>query len=200
MPGRAEPAVYAKLLDELFEKQNLKASAIARLGVTANLSRVASNLRRYIEIVAKRADIPPRFNVAVKNKSLVLEDIPVSNALILLALEPGRVPGAKTTTQLVAALRAYYDGGGDGFSVLRGGHLLSGDHENFLLLEGAPHMTYEALVHEFAVEVLEKLNAKLRKKFNVCFRCMSLPMMAGTVFDTEYIKSYDPSNHPNGHA
>jgi len=200
MPGRAEPAVYARLLDELFEKQDLKANAIARLGVKANLSRVASNLRRYIELVAKRADIPPRFSVAVKNKSLVLEDIPVPNALILLALEPGRVTGAKTTTQLVAALREYYDGGGDGFSVLRGGHLLSGDHENFLLLEGAPYMTYEALVHEFAVEVLEKLNAKLRKDFDVCFRSMTLPMMAGTVFDTEYIKSYDPSNHPNGHA
>ena len=68
--------------------------------------------------------------------------------------------------------------------VVTAGHLLSGDYQVFLLLEG---QEYQSLVYEFVVRVLSKVNSDM-KSDGICFKHNVIPILPAGEFDMEYIQ------------
>jgi len=115
--------------------------------------------------------------------------MPTSKALVLLELHPGRFHEVRYTPTLVERLKKYFEeeaaeGREPKFTVVTAGHLLSGDYQVFLLLEGRE---YQSLVYEFVVRVLSKVNSDMRPD-GICFKHNIIPILPAGEFDMEYIQ------------
>lgn len=191
VPGRGDPERYATLLQALAERGELSGAEVVGLGLSRNLSRVAETLRKYLKAAHDARKIPERAKVRLEAGRLVFELLPSSKALVLLELHPGRYHEVRYTPRLVARLKEYYreeteHGREPKFTVVTAGHLLSGDYQVFLLLEG---MEYQSLVYEFVVRVLSRVNSDLRRD-GICFKHNIIPILPAGEFDMEYIQWY----------
>jgi hypothetical protein len=106
-------------------------------------------------------------------------------------LHPGRYHEVRYTPRLIERLQEYFReerqaGREPKFMVVTAGHLLSGDYQVFLLLEG---QEYQSLVYEFVVRVLSKVNSDM-KSDGICFKHNVIPILPAGEFDMEYIQWY----------
>jgi hypothetical protein len=189
VPGRGDPERYAKLLQVLAEKGELTGAEVVDLGLSRNLSRVAETLRRYLKAAHDARKVPDRAKVRLEGGRLKFELKPASKALVLLEMYPGRYHEVRYTPRLVARLKEYFEeerskGREPKFTLVTAGHLLSGDYQVFLLLEGTE---YESLVYEFVIRVLSKVNSDMRKD-GICFKHNIIPILPAGEFDMEYIQ------------
>jgi len=189
VPGRGDPERYANLLQVLAEKGELSGAEVVDLGLSRNLSRVAETLRKYLKAAQEARKVPERAKVRLEGGRLKFELQPASKALVLLEMYPGRYSEVRYTPRLVARLKQYFDeeiskGHEPKFTLVTAGHLLSGDYQVFLLLEGTD---YESLVYEFVVRVLSKVNSDLRGD-GICFKHNIIPILPAGEFDMEYIQ------------
>ena len=189
VPGRGDPDRYARLLEVLADKKQLTGDEVIELGLSRNLSRVAETLRKYLRVVHEARKVPERAKIRLEGGRLLFELLPSSKALVLLELHPGRYHQVRYTPRLVARLKEYFEaesasGREPKFSVLTAGHLLSGDYQVFLLLEGKE---YQALVYEFVVRVLSKVNSDM-KSDGICFKHNIIPILPAGEFDMEFIE------------
>lgn len=194
VPGRGDPERYATLLQSLAEKGELSGKEIVELGLSRNLSRVAETLRRYLKATHEARKVPERAKIRLESGRLVFELIPTSKALVLLELHPGRFHEVRYTPRLVERLKGYFEeesraGRDPKFTVVTAGHLLSGDYQVFLLLEGRE---YQSLVYEFVVRVLSKVNSDM-KRDGICFKHNIIPILPAGEFDMEYIQWFQPN-------
>ena len=195
VPGRGDPDRYARLLEALAKKGELTGDEIIELGLSRNLSRVAETLRKYLRAAHEARKIPDRAKVRLEGGRLVFELMPSSKALVLLELHPGRFHEVRYTPRLVERLKQYFQeesesGREPRFTVVTAGHLLSGDYQVFLLLEGRE---YQSLVYEFVVRVLSKVNSDM-KPDGICFKHNIIPILPAGEFDMEYIQWVQPSS------
>lgn len=193
VPGRGDPERYAKLLEVLAERGELNGTEVVELGLSRNLSRVAETLRKYLRAVHEARKVPDRGKVKLENGRLILELQPTSKALVLLELHPGRYHEVRYTPRLVARLKDYFEeekeaGREPRFTVVTAGHLLSGEYQVFLLLEG---QEYQSLVYEFVVRVLSRVNSDMKSE-GICFRHNIIPILPAGEFDMEYIQWVQP--------
>jgi hypothetical protein len=191
VPGRGDPERYARLLQVLVEKGELAAADVVGLGLSRNLSRVAETLRKYLKAAHEARKVPDRAKVRLEGGRIKFELLPASKALVLLELHPGRYHEVRYTPRLVARLKEYFEeeqarGREPKFRLVTAGHLLSGDYQVFLMLEGTE---YESLVYEFVVRVLSKVNSDMRKD-GICFKHNIIPILPAGEFDMEYIQWY----------
>ncbi len=191
VPGRGDPERYAKLLGVLVEKGELTGAEVVGLGLSRNLSRVAETLRKYLKAAHDARKVPNRAKVRLEGGRIKFEFQPASKALVLLELHPGRYHEVRYTPRLVARLKEYFDeemarGREPKFRLVTAGHLLSGDYQVYLMLEGTE---YESLVYEFVVRVLSKVNSDMRKD-GICFKHNIIPILPAGEFDMEYIQWY----------
>jgi len=198
VPGRGDPERYAKLLQVLAEKGELTGAEVVDLGLSRNLSRVAETLRRYLKAAHEARKVPERAKVRLEAGRLKFELQPASKALVLLEMYPGRYHEVRYTPRLVARLKEYFDeernkGQEPRFTLVTAGHLLSGDYQVFLLLEGTE---YETLVYEFVVRVLSKVNSDL-KKDGICFKHNIIPILPAGEFGMEYIQWFQKDSVVN---
>ena len=189
VPGRGDPERYAILLQALAEKGELTGAEVVGLGLSRNLSRVAETLRRYLKAAHEARKVPDRAKIRIEGGRLKFELQPASKALVLLEMYPGRYSEVRYTPRLVARLKEYFDeqearNRKPKFTLVTAGHLLSGDYQVFLLLEGTD---YESLVYEFVVHVLSKVNSDLRED-GICFKHNIIPILPAGEFDMEYIQ------------
>lgn len=198
VPGRGDPERYARLLQVLAEKGELTGNEVTELGLSRNLSRVAETLRKYLKAAHDARKIPERAKVRLEGGRLVFELLPSSKALVLLELHPGRYHEVRYTPPLVARLKEYFKEEADNgrepkFTVVTAGHLLSGDYQVFLLLEGKE---YQSLVYEFVVRVLSQVNSDMRRD-GICFKHNIIPILPAGEFDMEYIQWYQAESVAN---
>lgn len=198
VPGRGDPDRYADLLQILAERGQLSGSEVIELGLSRNLSRVAETLRKYLKAAHDARKIPERAKVRLEGGRLVFELLPSSKALVLLELHPGRYHEVRYTPPLVARLKEYFreeaeHGREPKFTVVTAGHLLSGDYQVFLLLEGKE---YQSLVYEFVVRVLSRVNSDIRRD-GICFKHNIIPILPAGEFDMEYIQWYQADSVAN---
>ena len=198
VPGRGDPERYARLLQVLAEKGELTGNEVIELGLSRNLSRVAETLRKYLKAAHDARKIPERAKVRLEGGRLVFELLPSSKALVLLELHPGRYHEVRYTPPLVARLKEYFKEEADNgrepkFTVVTAGHLLSGDYQVFLLLEGKE---YQSLVYEFVVRVLSQVNSDMRRD-GICFKHNIIPILPAGEFDMEYIQWYQAESVAN---
>ena len=73
------------------------------------------------------------------------------------------------------------------------GHLLSGEYQVFLILEGSE---FQALVYEFVVRVLSRVNSDM-KSDGICFRHNIIPILPAGEFDMEYIEWFQTDSVAN---
>lgn len=189
VPGRGDPERYAILLQALAEKGELSGAEVVGLGLSRNLSRVAETLRKYLKAAHEARKVPDRAKIRLEGGRLKFELQPASKALVLLEMYPGRYSEVRYTPRLVARLKEYFDEQNTlnrkpKFTLVTAGHLLSGDYQVFLLLEGTD---YESLVYEFVVRVLSKVNSDLRED-GICFKHNIIPILPAGEFDMEYIQ------------
>ena len=189
VPGRGDPERYAMLLEVLAKKGELSAAEIVELGLSRNISRVAETLRKYLRAAHDARKVPNRAKIRLEGGRIVLELLPTSKALVLLELHPGRYHEVRYTPTLVARLRDYFEeeksaGREPKFTVVTAGHLLSGEYQVFLMLEG---QEYQSLVYEFVVRVLSRVNSDM-KVDGICFRHNIIPILPAGEFDMEYIQ------------
>ena len=109
-----------------------------------------------------------------------------------MELHPGRYDHVRYTPQLIARLKQYFEeeaaeGRDPKFTVVNAGHLLSGEYQVYLLLEGKE---FQALVYEFVVRVLSKVNTDMRKD-GICFKHNVIPILPAGEFDMEYIRWFE---------
>ena len=195
VPGRGDPDRYASLLQALASKGELTGNEVIELGLSRNLSRVAETLRRYLRATHEARKVPERAKIRLEGGRLIFELIPTSKALVLLELHPGRFHEVRYTPRLVDRLKQYFEeetttGREPKFTVVTAGHLLSGDYQVFLLLEGRE---YQSLVYEFVVRVLSKVNSDM-KKDGICFKHNIIPILPAGEFDMEYIQWFRPDS------
>jgi len=195
VPGRGDPERYAMLLETLATKGELSGDEIIALGLSRNLSRVAETLRKYLRAAHEARKIPERAKIRLEGGRLVFELLPTSKALVLLELHPGRFHEVRYTPRLVDRLKQYFQeeassGRDPKFTVVSAGHLLSGDYQVFLLLEGRE---YQSLVYEFVVRVLSKVNSDM-KSDGICFKHNIIPILPAGEFDMEYIQWFEPNS------
>jgi hypothetical protein len=193
VPGRGDPERYAKLLEVLAERGELSGAEIVKLGLSRNLSRVAETLRKYLRAAHEARKIPDRARVRLESGRIRLELLPTSKALVLLELHPGRYHEVRYTPRLVSRLKDYFEeekaaGRKPKFTVVTAGHLLSGEYQVFLLLEG---QEYQSLVYEFVVRVLSRVNSDMKAE-GICFRHNIIPILPAGEFDMEYIQWVQP--------
>lgn len=198
VPGRGDPQRYAVLLEALAKDGELTGEECVELGLSRNLSRVAETLRKYLKAAHDARKIPDRAVVRLENGRIKLELLPSSKALVLLELHPGRYHEVRYTPRLVARLREYFDEEREAnrepkFTLVTAGHLLSGEYQVFLLLEGRE---YQALVYEFVTRVLSKVNSDMRAE-GICFKHNIIPILPAGEFDMEYIQWYQPASIVN---
>jgi len=198
VPGRGDPERYARLLQALAEKGELTGAEVVDLGLSRNLSRVAETLRRYLKAAHEARKVPDRAKVRLEGGRLKFELQPASKALVLLEMYPGRYSEVRYTPRLVARLKQYFDEEAANdrepkFTLVTAGHLLSGDYQVFLLIEGTD---YESLVYEFVVRVLSKVNSDLRKD-GICFKHNIIPILPAGEFDMEYIQWFQEDSVVN---
>jgi hypothetical protein len=198
VPGRGDPERYARLLRVLAEKGELTGAEVVDLGLSRNLSRVAETLRKYLKAAHEARKVPERAIVRLEGGRLKFELQPASKALVLLELHPGRYHEVRYTTRLVARLREYFEeektqGREPKFTLVTAGHLLSGDYQVFLMLEGTE---YESLVYEFVVRVLSKVNSDMRED-GICFKHNIIPILPAGEFDMEYIQWFQTDSVVN---
>lgn len=198
VPGRGDPDRYADLLQILAERGQLSGSEVIELGLSRNLSRVAETLRKYLKAAHDARKVPERAKVRLEGGRLVFELLPSSKALVLLELHPGRYHEVRYTPPLVARLKEYFreeaeHGREPKFTVVTAGHLLSGDYQVFLLLEGKE---YQSLVYEFVVRVLSRVNSDIRRD-GICFKHNIIPILPAGEFDMEYIQWYQADSVAN---
>jgi hypothetical protein len=117
---------------------------------------------------------------------------------VLLEMYPGRYSEVRYTPRLVARLKQYFDeeiskGQEPKFTLVTAGHLLSGDYQVYLLLEGTD---YESLVYEFVVRVLSKVNSDMRGD-GICFKHNIIPILPAGEFDMEYIQWFQTDSVMN---
>jgi hypothetical protein len=191
VPGRGDPERYASLLQALADKGELTGDEVIKLGLSRNLSRVADTLRRYLKAAQDARKAPERAKIRLESGRLVFELLPTSKALVLLELHPGRYHEVRYTPRLIARLKEYFEderqaGRQPRFSVVTAGHLLSGDYQVFLLLEG---QEYQSLCYEFVVRVLSRVNSDM-KRDGICFKHNIIPILPAGEFDMEYIQWY----------
>jgi hypothetical protein len=194
VPGRGDPKRYAMLLQALAAKGELTGQEVIELGLSRNLSRVAETLRKYLRAAHEARKVPDRAKIRLEAGRLVLELMPTSKALVLLELHPGRFHEVRYTPKLVERLKKYFEeeaseGREPKFTVVTAGHLLSGDYQVFLLLEGRE---YQSLVYEFVVRVLSKVNSDM-KRDGICFKHNIIPILPAGEFDMEYIQWFQPN-------
>ena len=194
VPGRGDPERYAHLLEVLAKKGELSGEEVIALGLSRNLSRVAETLRKYLRAAHEARKVPERAKVRLEAGHIVLELLPTSKALVLLELHPGRYHEVRYTPRLVARLKDYFEeengaGRDPKFTVVTAGHLLSGEYQVFLLLEG---QEYQSLVYEFVVRVLSRVNSDM-KEDGICFRHNIIPILPAGEFDMEYIQWVQPN-------
>jgi hypothetical protein len=182
VPGRGDPERYAKLLEVLAERGELSGAEIVKLGLSRNLSRVAETLRKYLRAAHEARKIPDRARVRLESGRIRLELLPTSKALVLLELHPGRYHEVRYTPRLVSRLKDYFE------EEKAAGHLLSGEYQVFLLLEG---QEYQSLVYEFVVRVLSRVNSDMKAE-GICFRHNIIPILPAGEFDMEYIQWVQP--------
>jgi hypothetical protein len=198
VPGRGDPERYAILLEALASKGELTGQEVIELGLSRNLSRVAETLRKYLRAAHEARKVPDRAKIRLEAGRLVFELIPTSKALVLLELHPGRFHEVRYTPKLVERLKRYFEeeteeGRDPKFTVVTAGHLLSGDYQVFLLLEGRE---YQSLVYEFVVRVLSKVNSDM-KRDGICFKHNIIPILPAGEFDMEYIQWFQPRSIAN---
>lgn len=198
VPGRGDPDRYATLLQALAHRGELSGPEVVELGLSRNLSRVAETLRRYLKAAHDARKVPDRARIRLESGRLVFELLPSSKALVLLELHPGRYHEVRYTPRLIARLKEYFKEEEDRerepkFRIVTAGHLLSGDYQVFLLLEGSE---YQALVYEFVVRVLSKVNSDM-KRDGICFKHNIIPILPAGEFDMEYIEWFDESSITN---
>lgn len=198
VPGRGDPERYAKLLEVLADKGELTGTEVVDLGLSRNLSRVAETLRKYLKAAHEARKVPERAKIRLEGGRLKFELQPASKALVLLEMYPGRYHEVRYTPRLVARLKEYFDeeknrGREPKFTLVTAGHLLSGDYQVFLLLEGTE---YESLVYEFVTRVLSKVNSDLRKD-GICFKHNIIPILPAGEFDMEYIQWFQKNSVVN---
>lgn len=198
VPGRGDPERYARLLQVLAERGELTGAEVVELGLSRNLSRVAETLRKYLKAAHDARKVPERAKVRLEGGRLKFELQPASKALVLLEMYPGRYSEVRYTPRLVARLKQYFDEEAASdrepkFTLITAGHLLSGDYQVFLLLEGTD---YESLVYEFVVRVLSKVNSDMRKD-GICFKHNIIPILPAGEFDMEYIQWFQSDSVVN---
>ena len=198
VPGRGDPARYAELLQVLASKGELTGEEVIALGLSRNLSRVAETLRKYLRAAHDARKVPHRAKIRLEGGRLVFELMPSSKALVLLELHPGRFHEVRYTPRLVDRLKKYFEeeastGREPKFTVVTAGHLLSGEYQVFLLLEGRE---YQSLVYEFVVRVLSRVNSDM-KSDGICFKHNIIPILPAGEFDMEYIQWFQPSSVAN---
>ena len=198
VPGRGNPERYATLLEELATRGSLTGDEIVELGLSRNLSRVAETLRKYVKAAHDARKIPERAKITLEGGRLVFELLPTSKALVLLDLYPGRYHEVRYTPRLISRLKQYFeDERGAGrepkFTVVTAGHLLSGEYQVFLILEGSE---FQALVYEFVVRVLSRVNSDM-KSDGICFRHNIIPILPAGEFDMEYIEWFQTDSVAN---
>jgi hypothetical protein len=198
VPGRGDPERYADLLQVLAEKGELTGAEVVELGLSRNLSRVAETLRKYLKAAHDARKVPERAKVRLEGGRLKFKLEPASKALVLLELHPGRYHEVRYTPRLVARLKEYFEeekkkGRQPKFSLVTAGHLLSGDYQVFLLLEGSE---YESLVYEFVVRVLSKVNSDMRKD-GICFKHNIIPILPAGEFGMEYLQWFQKDSVVN---
>jgi hypothetical protein len=198
VPGRGDPERYARLLEVLAEKGELSGGEVVDLGLSRNLSRVAETLRKYLRAAHEARKVPDRAKIRLEGGRLKFELQPASKALVLLEMYPGRYHEVRYTPRLVARLKEYFEeeknkGREPKFTLVTAGHLLSGDYQVFLLLEGTE---YESLVYEFVVRVLSKVNSDLRKD-GICFKHNIIPILPAGEFDMEYVQWFQKNSVVN---
>jgi hypothetical protein len=198
VPGRGDPERYASLLQALASRGQLSGEEVVELGLSRNLSRVAETLRKYLKAAHEARKVPERAKIRLEGGRLVFELIPTSKALVLLELHPGRFHEVRYTPRLVERLQQYFEeqasaGREPMFTVVTAGHLLSGDYQVFLLLEGRE---YQSLVYEFVVRVLSRVNSDM-KQDGICFKHNIIPILPAGEFDMEYIQWYQPDSIAN---
>lgn len=189
VPGRGDPDRYATLLEALAEQGELTGAEVIDLGFSRNLSRVADTLRKYLKAAHEARKVPERAKIKLEGGRIIFELLPTSKALVLLELHPGRYHEVRYTPQLISRLKEYFEEENEGgrvpkFTVVTAGHLLSGDYQVFLLLEG---QEYQSLVYEFVIRVLSKVNSDI-KKDGICFKHNIIPILPAGEFDMEYIE------------
>ncbi len=198
VPGRGDPERYATLLEELASRGSLTGDEIVELGLSRNLSRVTDTLRKYVKAAHDARKIPERAKIKLEGGRLKFELLPTSKALVLLDLYPGRYHEVRYTPRLIARLKEYFDdersqGREPKFTVVTAGHLLSGEYQVFLLLEGSE---FQALVYEFVVRVLSRVNSDM-KEDGICFRHNIIPILPAGEFDMEYIEWFQEDSVAN---
>jgi len=171
---------------------------VTGLGVQdRNLSRVAKKLQKYVTDAATLSNVPDRARVHFKDQQIWLELKPVAKALVLLELHPGRFAGDRFTEPLIATLSDVCDE--TTFRVVHGGHLLSGEHQVYLVLEGED---YSQMCYEFITRVIETANTRLMSREKLpagrsesplsqsCYRYNIIPILPQGEFDMDLIRAW----------